>query len=280
MRTVLYGGLTFGPQGTVDANGVTWLLHKMDGWGATASSVQDVANVRRRGGWSGDGYATARHMTVTLTLIAPTPGALSVALDSLHQAVSLTPSTFTVTDAAGTRWLMVKRDSTVVDDGLVSSTFAQPTFQVFADDGRKLGTALTGQTDVASTTGGLTVPFTIPFSIPAVTSSGVIGLNNPGNTDGPLTLLIHGPLTGPSVAHVSSGLTLTFAESLTLGAEEWLLVDMDAQSALAQGQATRAQFITSRQWFHFDPGDNEFQFTASSASPGCFLQVSATPAWQ
>lgn len=275
--TATYGSLTFG---AVDANSVSWTLTSLQGWGSPKSSIKVASNVRQPGAWAGDGYLTERYLTVNLTLSAPSPEALNTALDSLYQTVQMAPSMLTVTQSGVARSMMVRRAAADMVEGRVSSVFATPSFQVVALDGRKLGVPLTGTTGVASTTGGLTVPFTVPVSINATVQSGTIGMTSLGNTDGPVTLLIHGPLSGPSVAHVNSGLTLTFASSLTLGASEFLLVDMDAHTALAQGQAPRSQFITSRQWFSLQPGDNEFQFTASSASPGCYLTVTATPAWQ
>ena len=129
---------------------------------------------------------------------------------------------------------------------------------------------------LADQAGGLTIPFTID----AVTVTGQVSLTNPGNETGPVNLRISGPCRGPVVTHVSTGAQLVFSSSLVLGAGEWLEVDMEARSVLANGQATRAPWITSRGWSGFTPGLNTWTFTADAFDPAARLTVVATPAWK
>lgn len=120
----------------------------------------------------------------------------------------------------------------------------------------------------------------IPFTIDAVTVTGQVSLENPGNETGPVRLRIDGPCRGPVVTHVSTGAQLVFASSLVLGAGEWIDVDMEARTVLANGQASRAPWITSRGWSGFTPGLNTWSFTAAAFDPGARLTVVATPAWK
>jgi hypothetical protein len=64
-----------------------------------------------------------------------------------------------------------------------------------------------------------------------------------------------------------------------MGAGEFLIVNMDAQTALANGQTTRAGYITSRGWSGFDPGANTWSFTAASFDASAQLTVTAAAAW-
>ena len=122
--------------------------------------------------------------------------------------------------------------------------------------------------------------FTIPFSIEAVTVTGQVSLVNPGNETGPVRLRIDGPCRGPVVTHVSSGAQLVFSSSLVLGAGEWIDVDMEARTVLANGQASRAPWITSRGWAGFTPGENTWAFTAAAFDADARLTVVATPSWK
>src|SRR5659263_156395 len=170
------------------------------------------------------------------------------------------------------------RRSDVVLAAKQTDTIAKWSIQVVADDPRKFSTPITASTSLPSSSGGLTIPYTIPYSINAVQNSGQVSIFNPGNETGPVVMRLDGPCVGPVITHIGSGLRLTFAASATLGLGEFWDIDMEGQSVLAQGQATRAQFITSRQWSGLEPGNNTFAFTAASYSAGALLTVTGTPA--
>jgi hypothetical protein len=264
-----------------DANGVKWIVRGFDGWGGVAPTIQVVQKPRQQGGWAGLSYGQPRYLALSLMVVAPTPAALNVALDALYAAVDFGSCTLTVAEAAFTRSLTVRRNSDI-QSSRTSNTIANVQFQVVAVDPRKLGTALTQQTALPATSGGLTVPFTIPFTITSTVVAGQINLTNPGNESGPVVIRIDGPCTGPIITHTSSTTTnaLVFSSNLSLGAGEFLLVDMDKHTALANGQTTRAGYITSRGWSLFDPGANTWAFTASTYNSGSLLTVTASPAWK
>lgn len=126
---------------------------------------------------------------------------------------------------------------------------------------------------------GITIP-AAGITIDADTVTGQVNLTNPGNESGPVTLRIDGPCQGPVVTHLSTGSALVFSSSLVLQAGEFLIVDMDARTALANGTANRAGYITSRGWSAFDPGDNTWAFTAAQYNAASQLTVTAVPAWR
>jgi hypothetical protein len=272
--TILYGSLVLG---AIDANGVKIRITGFDGWGSPGSSLEVVGKPRQPGAWAGDGFTGPRYMAVRLQIVAPTPALLNSTLNDLNNAVSVDDSLFTVAEAGMTRWCMVRRTDEVIH-GKVTDRIANFAFQVVALDSRKLGEPLTGSTLLPSTTGGLTIPYTVPYSINAVQVSGQVNLFNPGNEAGPVTLRIDGPTVGPIVTHVGSAQSLVFASSLTLGVGEWLDIDMDRREVLANGQASRSGWVTSRGWSSFLPGDNTWAFTAAGYDPASQLTVTATPA--
>ena len=263
--------------------GVLWGTDadSFDGWGATAGTLSPVQKVRAHGAWAGDSFATARTMSLKGWAQAPTALAASYAIDELNAAVSLDPTLMTVTEAGRARSMLVRRS----DDVLPKYKDPQKrtfdwSIQVTALDPRKFSPTLVASTFLPSTSGGLVVPYTVPYKIPAVTVSGQVSLFNPGNETGPVRLRIDGPVSGPQVTHIGSKLALTFASSLVLGVGEWLDIDMEKRTVLANGQASRNKFITSRGWSGFEPGPNTWAFTAAAFNAAAKLTVTATPADQ
>jgi hypothetical protein len=272
------GGIPFG---RVDEFGVDWAIDAegFDGWGATSSTRRAQQRTRASGGWSGKGFSAPRALSIVGRTYAPTPELARDALDRLNAAVSVDDTLLRVYEPGLTRYVMVHRTDDVIPKWMMPTDLSWG-FGVESDDWRKFGDELSGTTLLPSTTGGLSIPFTVPFTIAATTVSGQVSLNNPGNEVGPVRLRIDGPCTGPVVTHVSSGLQLVFSSSLVLGVGEWLDVDMEAHTVLANGQASRAGWVTRRGWSSFDVGDNTWSFTAAVFDPGSQLTVFATPAWQ
>jgi len=130
----------------------------------------------------------------------------------------------------------------------------------------------------ASTSTALTGTLTVPFTIDATTVSGQVLLTNPGNTAGPVVVRLDGPLTGPVVTHVESGLRLAFSPLFTINSGEWVVIDMEAHSVLAQGQSSRSQWVVSRGWSGLEVGSNTWALTAASGTGS--MSVTTRPSWQ
>lgn len=267
------------PLGRVDSFGVDWAIDAegFDGWGATASTRRTEQKVRGHGGLSGDGYLSPRSLSLRGRAFAPTPEAARDALDRLNDAASIDDFVFTVYEPDRTRWMWAHRVDDVLHKWRMPTVFEWG-LGLVADDPRKLHTELTGSTGLPSTVGGLEVPFTLPESIDAVTASGQVSLTNPGNMAGPVRIRIDGPCTGPVVTHVNSGRSLEFSTTLVLAAGEWLDIDMDAHTVLANGTANRRNYVVSDRWSAFEPGDNVWNFTAAAYHADSLMSVFATPA--
>jgi hypothetical protein len=154
--------------------------------------------------------------------------------------------------------------------------------QVTALDPRKYGAMVTtgNVTGLPSTTGGTGWPVTFPLTFTGVTLSGQLSIPNNGNTTAPVVIRIDGPVTGPVVTHISSGASVVFSSSLVMQAGEFLLIDMERRSVLANGQASRAGYVTSRGWFGADPGPNQYGFNAQTYNPTALMTVQTySEAW-
>jgi len=273
MHAVL-GGLDLN---VLEASGVKWTTQSVEGWGGTGSSIAVANKPRSAGAWAGNGYAQPRHLSIGGLVRGPTEDAVSAAFDRLNEAVGFEDTLLTITEGARSRWCNVRRTDEVLRSDL-SPTVAKWSIQVVALDPRKLGAPITASTRLPSSSGGLTIPYTIPYTINSTQVTGQVSLFNPGNETGPVTMRIDGPVTGPVVTHIGSGLRLVFAASMTLGAGEWIDIDHEAHTVLAQGTTTRAQYVTSRQWSGLESGQNTWSFTAATYSAGALLTVTGTPA--
>lgn len=264
--------------GATDADGVQWRLIEFEGWEGSPSPTLDVVqNPRQDWASAGESFLTARYMAARGLIVAPTPALLNAAIDRLNAAISKAARPYTVNQDGDERWLNARRADEVRMTKM-NSQVAQYAVQIVATDGRKLHPELTGSTLLPSSSGGLTVPFTALFTVPATQITGQVSLENDGNTTGPVRLRIAGPVQGPVVTHVSSGRQLVFSSSLVLAAGEWLDIDMDARTVLANGQSNRRMYVTSAAWSAFERGGNTWAFTAAVYDPAAQLTVFASPA--
>lgn len=266
---------------SIDSNGVIWRVNQdgLTGWGQPGTNLNLIQKPRAEGAWAGDAFATNRTVAIAGTITAPTPTLLNSAIDSLKGAVLASGFTLTVTESGLSRWVTARRQGETITQK-VSNLFAVYSVAVAVADSRLFGSALTGSTFLPSSSGGLQWPNQWPQTWTATTNTGQISLTNPGNTTGSVVLRIDGPCTGPQIAHVGVvGTSLTFSSSLVLNSGEWLTVNMDARQTLANDQANRAGYITSRGWSGFDPGINTWSFSAAAYNAASKLTVTATPAW-
>jgi peptidoglycan hydrolase-like protein with peptidoglycan-binding domain len=270
-----------------DDLGCKYYVTDVDGWeGIVAPRVDSEARPTSDG--TNDGQSTQPGKTVTITGTVRAPDIIT-----LHQAMSRLSGllmtgdrydTLTCVDAWISRTMRSRRGA----DTLVKpnkSVYREASFSIvlYGPDARRLGAQVSTSTKLPSASGGLTVPLTVPAVISETVVSGSCSLYNPGTVAGPVTLRIDGPVTGPTVTHVSSGQQLVFASSLTLAAGEWLLVDMERHEVLANGQsqASRNQSVlpNGRGWSGFDPGQNIWTWSAAAGTTAAKLTVTATPAW-
>lgn len=276
LSTIQIGNLLLN---ATDSNGTTWAVEKFDGWGTPKPTLTPIQNVRRSGYTMGDSFSEGRVMTLTVTIVSADPTQHSIDCDTLISTFSRRGVNMYVSEAGRVRWCFVRRSADIVPThhNQVATSFI---IQVTSPDWRKFGTQLAGVTALPSSSGGYSWPMKWPMAIPSQSASGQVTLTNPGNEVGPVWARIDGPCAGGVITHQASGAQLIFSSSLTLGLGEFLLIDMERRSVLANGQTSRNTFITSRGWSGFDPGDNTWLFTASTFNASARLTVTANPSWE
>jgi Phage tail protein len=265
---------------TVDSDGVFWILENFSGWGSPGSTAALTQRARGHGSTSSEGFFKSRVMTLEGTIDAPTAELLSLAVDKLSAAVTLDGFTLLVAEAGRIRHCSAQRQDDVIVSWIDGRT-ARFSIQIAAKDPRKFGDLVTATTRLPFSEGGLEFPVTFPVTFTGVSGTGILRVNNPGNTQAPVWLRIDGPIPagGWTVTHVGKKQSLTFATSLALGVGEFVTVDMDRREVLAQGQSARAGYVTSRGWFTLDPGDNDIAFSAANYSSTASLTVTTKPSW-
>lgn len=274
--TITFPGLTLGE---TDEFGTKWTIRGFDGWGATGTTLDVQQRARASGGVAGDSFSKGRTCSIQLLVRSVTAEQHVADMDRLISATPRDPVQMIVAEPGITRWALMAR-SDEIPPARVNAWTSNVAVQVASEDWRKFGDAVSDSTLLPATSGGLTVPFTVPFTIASTVVNGQVSLTNPGNEVGPVVLRIDGPCAGPVITHVSTGLQLVFSSSLVLGVGEWLDVDMEAHTVLANGQSSRSGWVTSRGWSGFDPGVNSWAFAAAAYDPAARLTVTATPAWE
>jgi hypothetical protein len=265
---------------SVDANGVTWILEEINWDDSPASTAELTQRARGHGATSSEGFFTSMVYTLTGVIMAPTVALGVAARNALSAAVTLDEFQMTVAEGDSILHSMVKRQDQIIFKR-INPTDRTFSIQIAAKDPRKFGDLTTATTRLPFSEGGLTFPVTFPITFTGVSGTGVVRVNNPGNVAAPVWLRIDGPIPagGWSITHQGKQQTLTFATALELGAGEFVTVDMDRREVLAQGQAPRSGYVTSRGWFDLDPGDNDIAFSSQNYSSTATLTISTKPSW-
>lgn len=267
----------------VDEDGTVWAVEDNPAWLGSPGSTADFSQRAGADGvTSSEGFLQAKTMPMKGRIRAATASGLSLAIDRLNEAVSVKPFDLMVSESGRVRHMRVQRqDEILTSTPRGSSTVADFSIQLKAKDPRKFGDLITVSTRLPFSSGGRRRPSTYPVIWNGVSGTGRIRINNPGNTQSPVWLRIDGPIPagGWTITHQGKKRVLSFATTLALAAGEFVTVDMDRKEVLAQGQAPRSGYVTSRGWFALDPGANDIAFSAAEYSPTASLTLTTKPAW-
>jgi len=267
--------------GQTDQFGVRWSLTTFDGWdGSPSPTLSLTQKARGHGATESESFLTARVLTMGGLIHGQDTAAIEAAFDRLNAAVSLEPFEILVLESGRIRNATVRRQGEVIPTWH-SDKLAGYSILVTAKDPRKFGDLITASTRLPFSEGGLAFPVTFPIMFTDVSGTGVVTINNPGNTQAPVWLRIDGPIPagGWTITHIGKRQAVSFATALELGAGEFVTVDMDRREVLAQGQSARSGYVTSRGWFSLDPGDNDISFSAQNYSSTASLSVTTKPSW-
>jgi hypothetical protein len=275
---VAIGGLVLG---ATDEFGVTWTVEKFEGWtGSPAPTLELTQRARAHGATGSESFLRPRYMSINGLILAGAHEDIDPAAARLSAAVTLDPTELIVAHTGTVRNCQAQRQGEVIVTELTDK-ISSYSILVVAKDPRKFGDLTTATTRLPFSEGGATYPVTYALTYTGVSGTGVVRVNNPGNTQAPVWLRIDGPVPagGWTITHQGKQQALTFATSLALAAGEFVTVDMDKREVLAQGQSARAGYVTSRGWFSLSPGDNDIAFSAQNYSSTASLTISTKPAW-
>jgi hypothetical protein len=274
-------GLAFGGSSAYD-------LQALVGWNDMAEApmggaVSLAPKQTRNGSWFQPFYMPSRVVTMAFNINAVS-GAFESAIDALRAAtqpggsaeiplvLQLGGVSTTVNGTVTARTIPTSLDY------LSGYTLAQ--IEVTCTDPRRFGSPLSATVGLPSSAGGLTwSPLTWPLVWASTQVTGNTVMVNPGNTSGPVTLRINGPVTGPTITHTESGLTLAMAPGFVVNTGDWLAIDCEARTVLYNGQSSRNGSLVTRGWPALLPGNNTFNFNAAAYSSTAQLVVTGTPSW-
>lgn len=133
--------------------------------------------------------------------------------------------------------------------------------------GDDLNTAATSRLQEGA---GFTPPFTPPFTLGA-SVGGTVDAYNAGTMPAPWSAVLTGPLTYPTISHLTLGRKLSLAFSANGGVDlatgDTLTIDSATRSVLLNGTADRrSQLTVDSAWWDLAPGSNPFQLDADAGA--------------
>ncbi|NUP23600.1 MAG: hypothetical protein HOZ81_47600 [Streptomyces sp.] len=279
------GGLTATlgdlPLGSVDSAGVAWVLQELEGWDSPEVRSELQQREADHGAWQTPVYYGERPLTLAGTIVAPDGAALEDAMGRLRAAVSITDTVLTVAEAIP-KCATVRRSGKLLSR-YVTDTVATYSALVTAADPRRYEVASrSGDTGLASTTGGLTLPASVPWTISAATVSGQIDAANLGSFATPLVLTVTGPVQQPQIlVAMPGGTVLPMFYSQTLGVGEQLVIDTAAHTVVLNSDVSRRRFLSVPSgWPQIPAGESvTITFSAAVYNASALLTATWRSAW-
>lgn len=272
--SLAYAGVTI-PFGSVDANGITWLLTKVDGLDSAPTVGQVIQRAGDHGGYATPQYYGPRPVTLSVQASAPTQTLRDLARALMQQAVPIADLAALVYNESTPKTMAVRRSGRLIETypTLLDVIF---TVGLIAPDPRKYGTQTYALS--ASANGqllGLAAPLTPPVLLPAQPPPGSITLTNHGNFETRPTVMITGPISAPALYNQTTGQTVSFS-TLALAASDQLAVDLLNRTAYLNGSFRPADVSSS--WWVLDPGTAQIVLQGSAAT-GSQMTVTYQDAW-
>lgn len=276
------GGLTATlgalPLGSVDVNGVAWVLQSMDGWDSPDSRTTLTQREANHGAWAGPVYLNERVITLAGKVIAPDRASADQAINQIAVAASLTDTVLTVYETVPKR-AVVRRSGRPLAQYL-SDTKLEYSIQMTAADPRRYAAMETiTELRLPSVTGGLTFPLTFPLMFPADVVAGDLSVINEGTLASLPRIVINGPVSQPLIAVTGpDGTAGSLLYSGDIAAGDWLDLDCDGHTAYYNSVASRRALISGT-WPVLDPGQSQISFRAGAYSTTATLTVIYRSAW-
>lgn len=271
------------PFGQVDSNGIAWCLQHVTGWDSPPTAVgQVLQRSADHGGYATAQYYAPRIVTLTLWASAPSQAARDAARALLQQAVPVSDlGTFTLNEPTPKLAYVRRNAQAQVTEWCIDFFNVQFTIPLVAPDPRKY--AITAQTVSSQTAPAPLSPLALPFpsgfpvTFPAGVPPGAQGIvvTNAGSFETRPQLTVAGPVTSPAVVNGATGQAITFT-GLTLGAQDTLVINLDARQAYVNGVFQPAD--PSSSWWVLNPGTATIFLTGTNMT-GSSISATWASAW-
>lgn len=263
------------PFGSVDSNGIAWLLNGVDGWDGVPTVGQVLQRAGDHGGYAAPQYYGPRPLTLRVRAAAPTQALRDTARALMQQAAPISDlATFTYNEPVP-KTAMVRR-SGKLGEKCLTLTDVDFTIGLIAPDPRKYGQQVfTLAASVNSQALGLAPPFTPPILLPAQPPPGSVTINNHGNFETRPQVTITGPISAPALYNQTTSQTISFS-ALTMSATDILVVDLLNRTAYLNGSFRPADPWSS--WWVAAPGSSQVVLQGST-STGAQMTATYQDAW-
>lgn len=269
------------PFGSVDANGVAWMLLSVTGWDGPPTVGQIIQRSADHGGWPSAQFYGPRLLTLDVMISAPSQAARDVAKQQLIQACPVSDlATFAYGEPVPKQCYVRQNGSANIT--FKSSTLAdiEATIPLVAPDPRKYSTIpLTATATLpAPVINPLTLPITLPAQFPesAPPVATAVTCINEGTFETRPIVTVTGPVTSPGIVNAVTGQTITWT-GLTLAASDQLIISTDARQAFLNDAFCPAD-VTSA-WWVMSPGETQIFLTGDTFTGGSQLSVAWSSAW-
>jgi hypothetical protein len=269
--------------GQTDANGVTWMLQKVDGWDSPPTAVgQVIQRSADHGGYATAQYYGPRIITLTVMASAPDQATRDAARAQMQQTVPFSDLGTFLYGEPVPKVAYVRRNATAgvtetcptLCDVIFTVPLVAPDPRKYAPDAQSLSSVTATPPPVP-----LSLPFSsgFPVSFPAQVppgTQGILALNS-GTFETRPIVTVTGPVTAPSIINGATGQAVTFS-GLTLKASDQLILDMTARQAFVDTVFTAAD--PSSSWWVIQPGETLI-YLQGTGSAGSVLSVQFASAW-
>jgi hypothetical protein len=270
------------PLGQVDDEGVEWRITDLSGWDSADLQEQAESKTGADGAFDALNYFGARIVQVKGMIVAPDAAALEAARYRLTEAVPPRRLAVLRFNETTPKYVMARRSGRLMVGDLTDNT-ADFDASMLAPDPRKYGVdPMSASLSIAQPAAGLAPPWTPPILLPARSGgTDTATVTNAGNYETQPLIRIAGPGQQMQIVNLTTGATLLY--DLTLGAQDYLLIDCHAGVALLNGTAPRSpapgSSVTER--FVLVPGVNRLQLlgTATDAVVTASASVTFQSAW-
>lgn len=261
--------------GTVDANGIGWILVDFDGMDGVDTVGQVVQRAGDHGGYATPQWYGSRVFNLTVRASGPSQALRDVARATLQQAIPVSDLALFRFDEPIPKQMLMRRSGRIPEK-YVALTEVEFSIALVAPDPRKYSTVLHQLTaNQGAMAAGLAPPWTPPITLPAGSPPMAVSCVNAGSFETRPVVSIQGPVTAPAVVNQTTGQAVSFS-ALTLGASDVLAVDFANKQGLLNGVFRPADLWSS--WWVMPPGATGVQVTGT-ASTGASMTVAWRDAW-